>query len=166
MNKNLSDDQLQSFRYTLVFVQYLVPFCVISFVYIQMAVRLWGTRAPGNAQDSRDITLLKNKKKVSFARWCGMQIGTGFNFLFLRRLQVIKMLIIVVIIFGLCWLPLQLYNILYVTIPEINDYHFISIVWFCCDWLAMSNSCYNPFIYGIYNVSVGSNDDDDLFTEC
>lgn len=63
------------------------------------------------------------------------------------------MLIIVVVIFGLCWLPLQLYNILYVTIPEINDYHFISIVWFCCDWLAMSNSCYNPFIYGIYNVS-------------
>lgn len=69
------------------------------------------------------------------------------------QLQVIKMLIIVVVIFGLCWLPLQLYNILYVTIPEINDYHFISIVWFCCDWLAMSNSCYNPFIYGIYNVS-------------
>jgi len=27
------------------------------------------------------------------------------------------MLIIVVVIFGLCWLPLQLYNILYVTIP-------------------------------------------------
>ncbi|EDW18358.1 RYamide receptor [Drosophila mojavensis] len=127
MNKNLSDEQLKAYRYALVFVQYLVPFCVISFVYIQMAVRLWGTHAPGNAQDSRDITLLKNKKKV------------------------IKMLIIVVVIFGLCWLPLQLYNILYVTIPEINDYHFISIVWFCCDWLAMSNSCYNPFIYGIYN---------------
>lgn len=127
MNKNLSDEQLKAYRYALVFVQYLVPFCVISFVYIQMAVRLWGTRAPGNAQDSRDITLLKNKKKV------------------------IKMLIIVVGIFGLCWLPLQLYNILYVTIPEINDYQYISIVWFCCDWLAMSNSCYNPFIYGIYN---------------
>lgn len=63
------------------------------------------------------------------------------------------MLIIVVVVFGLCWLPLQLYNILYVTFPEINEYHFISIIWFCCDWLAMSNSCYNPFIYGIYNVS-------------
>ncbi|XP_059225305.1 RYamide receptor [Stomoxys calcitrans] len=126
-NVNLSDSQLQTYRYSLVFVQYLVPFCVISFVYIQMAVRLWGTRAPGNAQDSRDITLLKNKKKV------------------------IKMLIIVVIVFGVCWLPLQLYNILYVTIPEINEYQFIGIVWFSCDWLAMSNSCYNPFIYGIYN---------------
>ncbi|KAH8278300.1 hypothetical protein KR044_010356, partial [Drosophila immigrans] len=134
-NKNLTEEQLRMFRYALVFVQYLVPFCVISFVYIQMAVRLWGTRAPGNAQDSRDITLLKNKKKVLLTcHW-----------------QVIKMLIIVVVIFGLCWLPLQLYNILHVTIPEINDYQFISIVWFCSDWLAMSNSCYNPFIYGIYN---------------
>ncbi|XP_055841687.1 neuropeptide Y receptor type 2 [Episyrphus balteatus] len=126
-NINLTDDQLQSYRYSLVFVQYLVPFCVISFVYIQMAVKLWGTHAPGNAQDSRDITLLRNKKKV------------------------IKMLIIVVVVFGMCWLPLQSYNILYVTIPEINEYHFINIIWFCCDWLAMSNSCYNPFIYGIYN---------------
>ncbi|XP_053954082.1 RYamide receptor-like [Anastrepha ludens] len=127
MNKNLSEAQLQTYRYALVFMQYLVPFCVISFVYIQMAVKLWGTRAPGNAQDTRDITLLRNKKKV------------------------IKMLIIVVVVFGLCWLPLQLYNILYVTFPEINEYHFISIIWFSCDWLAMSNSCYNPFIYGIYN---------------
>lgn len=155
MNKNLSDEQLKAYRYALVFVQYLVPFCVISFVYIQMAVRLWGTRAPGNAQDSRDITLLKNKKKVSSA--CGFNMRLYcivFGILGNLHLQVIKMLIIVVVIFGLCWLPLQLYNILYVTIPEINDYHFISIVWFCCDWLAMSNSCYNPFIYGIYNVSI------------
>ncbi|CAD7006400.1 unnamed protein product [Ceratitis capitata] len=127
LNKNLSEEQLQSYRYTLVFMQYFVPFCVISFVYIRMAVKLWGTRAPGNAQDTRDITLLRNKKKV------------------------IKMLIIVVVVFGVCWLPLQLYNILYVTFPEINEYHFINIIWFCCDWLAMSNSCYNPFIYGIYN---------------
>jgi hypothetical protein len=33
------------------------------------------------------------------------------------------------------------------------SYRYINIIWFCCDWLAMSNSCYNPFIYGIYNVS-------------
>uniref|UniRef100_T1GW43 G-protein coupled receptors family 1 profile domain-containing protein n=1 Tax=Megaselia scalaris TaxID=36166 RepID=T1GW43_MEGSC len=66
--------------------------------------------------------------------------------------EVIKMLIIVVIVFGVCWLPLQAYNIIYVTIPEINEFHYISIIWFTCDWLAMSNSCYNPFIYGIYNT--------------
>lgn len=36
----------------------------------------------------------------------------------------------------------------------IDEFRYINIVWFCCDWLAMSNSCYNPFIYGIYNVNI------------
>lgn len=64
------------------------------------------------------------------------------------------MLVIVVVLFGVCWLPLQMYNILQVTWPQINSYRYINIIWFFCDWLAMSNSCYNPFIYGIYNVSI------------
>lgn len=93
-----------------------------------MAVKLWGSKTPGNAQDLRDITLLKNKKKV------------------------IKMLVIVVVSFCVAWFPLQTYNILNVTWPEINEYRHINIIFLCCDWLAMSNSCYNPFIYGIYNV--------------
>lgn len=38
--------------------------------------------------------------------------------------------------------------------PSLHRYRFINIIWFVCDWLAMSNSCYNPFIYGIYNVSI------------
>uniref|UniRef100_UPI0022EC438F neuromedin-K receptor-like n=2 Tax=Anopheles cruzii TaxID=68878 RepID=UPI0022EC438F len=124
---NFEQAEIQLYRYVLVLVQYFIPLFVISFVYIQMAFRLWGSKTPGNAQDSRDITMLKNKKKV------------------------IKMLIIVVALFGVCWFPLQLYNILHVTFPEINEYRFINIIWFVCDWLAMSNSCYNPFIYGIYN---------------
>jgi len=34
--------------------------------------------------------------------------------------QVIKMLVIVVALFGLCWLPLQTYNVLQDVFPEIN----------------------------------------------
>lgn len=45
-------------------LQYLTPLIIISWVYSRMAHRLWGSRAPGNAEDSRDATLLKNKKKV------------------------------------------------------------------------------------------------------
>lgn len=63
------------------------------------------------------------------------------------------MLVIVVVLFCVAWFPLQLYNVLQVTWPEINEYPHINIIWLCFDWLAMSNSCYNPFIYGIYNVS-------------
>lgn len=35
----------------------------------------------------------------------------------------------------------------------LHRYRYINIIWFCCDWLAMSNSVCNPFVYGIYNVS-------------
>lgn len=29
-----------------------------------MALRLWGSKTPGNVQHARDVNLLKNKKKV------------------------------------------------------------------------------------------------------
>lgn len=103
---------------------------IYLFFQLKMAVKLWGSKTPGNAQDVRDFNLLKNKKKV------------------------IKMLVIVVVLFCVAWFPLQMYNILNVTWPEVNEYRHINIIWLCFDWLAMSNSCYNPFIYGIYNVSI------------
>lgn len=62
--------------------------------YSQMAVKLWGSKTPGNAQDVRDLNLLKNKKKV------------------------IKMLVIVVVLFCVAWFPLQMYNILQVDINK------------------------------------------------
>ena len=34
-----------------------------------------------------------------------------------------------------------------------SRYKYINIIFFCCHWLAMSNSCYNPIIYGICSVS-------------
>ncbi|XP_044727495.1 RYamide receptor-like [Chrysoperla carnea] len=126
-NVNLNEDEMKLYRNILVVLQYVIPFSIISFAYIRIAIFLWGSHVPGNAQDSRDATILRNKKKV------------------------IKMLVIVVVTFGLCWFPLQFYNVIAHLCPEINEYHYINIIWFCCDWLAMSNSCYNPFIYGIYN---------------
>lgn len=64
-NIGLDTDTMTLYRRVLAVVQYAIPLCIISFVYIRMALRLWGSKAPGNAQDSRDATLMKNKKKVS-----------------------------------------------------------------------------------------------------
>ncbi|XP_014610854.1 PREDICTED: tachykinin-like peptides receptor 99D isoform X1 [Polistes canadensis] len=126
-NENMSENSMLTYRALLVFLQYMTPLLIISVVYARMARTLWGSKAPGNAEDSRDATFMKNKKKV------------------------IKMLVIVVVLFAMCWLPLQSYNVLQYTYPKINQYQYINIIWFCCDWLAMSNSCCNPFVYGIYN---------------
>lgn len=35
-NVNLSEAEMLIYRYTLVLVQYIIPVCVISFVYIQV----------------------------------------------------------------------------------------------------------------------------------
>ncbi|XP_076088152.1 neuromedin-K receptor-like [Mytilus galloprovincialis] len=110
----------------LLLLQYVVPLSIISVVYIRVAHRIWGSNVPGNETDHNDIRAV-NKKKV------------------------VKMLIIVVSLFGFCWLPLQTYNFVSAFYPKINRFKYINIIWFCSDWLAMSNSCYNPFIYGLLN---------------
>ncbi|XP_063839666.1 RYamide receptor-like [Ostrinia nubilalis] len=118
---------LAIYRLILYIFQYVIPLCVITFAYAHMAMKLWGARAPGTALESRDANHMKNKKKV------------------------IKMLVLVVALFALCWLPLQSYMLLQSFFPSINEYRYINVIFFCFDWLAMSNSCYNPFIYAIYN---------------
>ncbi|XP_052752935.1 RYamide receptor-like isoform X2 [Galleria mellonella] len=118
---------LAIYRLLLYIFQYVIPLCVITFAYAHMAMKLWGARAPGNALETRDANHMKNKKKV------------------------IKMLVLVVALFALCWLPLQSYMLLQSFFPSINEYRYINVIFFCFDWLAMSNSCYNPFIYAIYN---------------
>ncbi|XP_059060355.1 RYamide receptor-like isoform X2 [Achroia grisella] len=118
---------LAIYRLLLYIFQYVIPLCVITFAYAHMAMKLWGARAPGNALETRDANHMKNKKKV------------------------IKMLVLVVALFALCWLPLQSYMLLQSFFPSINEYRYINVLFFCFDWLAMSNSCYNPFIYAIYN---------------
>uniref|UniRef100_A0A1B6DGK6 G-protein coupled receptors family 1 profile domain-containing protein n=1 Tax=Clastoptera arizonana TaxID=38151 RepID=A0A1B6DGK6_9HEMI len=123
----VSQSTMLTYRAMLVILQYVIPVSVITWVYARMGLALWGATAPGNAQTDRDANIMRNKKKV------------------------IKMLIIVVALFTLCWLPLQTYNVLHPIFPSINTFRYINIIWFCMDWLAMSNSCYNPFIYAMYN---------------
>ena len=45
-------------------VQYLVPLCVITIVYVRMATKLWSNKTPGAALQQRDEMILVNKKKV------------------------------------------------------------------------------------------------------
>ncbi|XP_037087899.1 probable G-protein coupled receptor 83 [Pollicipes pollicipes] len=61
------------------------------------------------------------------------------------------MLVIVVVLFIICWLPYQLYYVLQSIFPVISQFRYINVIFFCFHWLAMANSCCNPFIYGIYN---------------
>ncbi|KAL2741024.1 RYamide receptor-like isoform X1 [Vespula squamosa] len=67
-NENMSENLMLTYRALLVFLQYVTPLSIISVVYARMARTLWGSKAPGNAEDSRDAAFMKNKKKEKFKR--------------------------------------------------------------------------------------------------
>lgn len=70
--------------------------------------------------------------------------------------QVVKMLIIVVAMFGICWCPLHLFMLLLDFHPEIYQHvsmETLTTLFISFHWLAMSNSFANPIIYGFTNES-------------
>jgi hypothetical protein len=68
-------------------------------------------------------------------------------------LQIIKMLVIIVVLFALCWLPLQTFLLLYYFVPGFDSYRtdeerkVYALSYFACHWLASANSMVNPFVY-------------------
>ena len=107
-------------------VIYLIPLVVLSVIYVRLGYQLNRSRAPGEAHSERDAKIKKSKQKV------------------------IKMCFVVVIMFGVCWFPMQLYtNILRPHLDQIFDRKYVPHFYFAFHLMAMSNACVNPFIYAV-----------------
>ncbi|GCB82977.1 prolactin-releasing peptide receptor-like [Scyliorhinus torazame] len=59
------------------------------------------------------------------------------------------LLVISVVVFAICWLPLQILNLIIDVDIDLSilNYRYIKVLHLSCHWVAMSSSCYNPFIY-------------------
>ncbi|XP_051981685.1 G-protein coupled receptor 83 [Xyrauchen texanus] len=104
---------------------YMLPLAIISIAYLIVAKKLWFRNAVG------DVTLAQS---AAHRR---------------RKKMTLKMLIAVVAVFAICWFPLNCYVVLLSSkvIPPNNA------LYFTFHWLAMSSTCYNPFIYCWLNYS-------------
>lgn len=65
------------------------------------------------------------------------------------------MMMVVVLIFAICWLPYHIYFIVLSYIPDLTNETYIQELYLGIYWLAMSNSMYNPIIYCWMNSRQG-----------
>ncbi|XP_074094075.1 tachykinin-like peptides receptor 86C isoform X2 [Cotesia typhae] len=111
-------------RYNLIFlgVTYLIPMIVMAICYTLMGRELWGIKSIGEHTEHQKYSM-KSKRKV------------------------VKMFIIVVTIFGVCWLPYHGFFIFLYHYRSVMATSYVQHVYLSFYWLAMSNAVVNPIIY-------------------
>ncbi|KAJ8911952.1 hypothetical protein NQ315_012763 [Exocentrus adspersus] len=118
------NESLQEYIFNVAFLvlTYLVPILAMMYTYARIGIELWGSQSIGECTQ-RQMENIKSKRRI------------------------VKMMIVVVIIFSVCWLPYQLYFIVTYYFPELTHSDYIQETYLAIYWLAMSNSMYNPIIY-------------------
>ena len=107
-------------------VLYVLFMAQISLVYFLIGYRLKKLQLPGYQTSA-------NKKKV-----------------LLQRLKVIKISFLVVVCFGLCWLPYVINKLLNI-FPPSKVFKVPDIFVFVGNFLGLLNSCINPILYAVLN---------------
>lgn len=105
----------------LIVVNYFAPLTALGVTYAVVGCQLWGSQTIGERTPGQEETI-RSKRRV------------------------VKMLIAVVAIFGVCWLPMHLYFIVgnFFPIGSLDGAQHLYLVIY---WIAMSNSMYNPIMY-------------------
>ncbi|MEQ2268010.1 Neuromedin-K receptor [Xenotaenia resolanae] len=122
----LSICSLFSYQFAVILLIYLLPLLVMLVTYSVVGRSLWGGHIPGEATEHYHIQITAKRK-------------------------VVKMMVVVVVTFALCWLPYHIYFILGSFNRDIYKQHYIQQVYLAIFWLAMSSTMYNPIIYCCLN---------------
>ncbi|XP_011692495.1 PREDICTED: tachykinin-like peptides receptor 99D [Wasmannia auropunctata] len=101
---------------------YFLPIIFMTCTYTRVGLNLWGSQSIGEAT-AQQLEKIQSKRKV------------------------VKMMIVVVVMFTVCWLPIHTFFIAYYYLPEIKTKPYVYELYLIAYWLAMSNSMYNPIIY-------------------
>ena len=111
------------YAYSMLLLTFVLPLITISLFYLKIFAKLKKRIIPGTA----------TKNQVEKDRT--------------RHHKTFCMMVLVVMVFGLCWFPLNVFNILRDIDIDLIDTRFFNLVQLLCHWVAMSSACYNPFIY-------------------
>ncbi|XP_063167034.1 substance-P receptor-like isoform X2 [Candoia aspera] len=115
-----------TYQFCMTILVYILPLIVIGYAYIMVGITLWASGIPGDSSD-------RYHEQVSAKR------------------KVVKMMIIVVCTFAICWLPYHVYFLVQPFKVEVYSEKYIQQVYLAIMWLAMSSTMYNPIIYCCLN---------------
>lgn len=110
-------------------LQFVLPFFIISFCYIRVSIKLndRARRKPGSKSSAKERLDRARKKRTN------------------------RMLIAMVAVFGVSWLPLNLVNILNDFYENSSHWTYYNLLFFVSHSIAMTSTCYNPFLYAWLN---------------
>lgn len=106
-----------------ILVQYVIPLTIIGVAYVRIIHKLWLRNQLGYVTEDQRMRQIRAKRKS------------------------IKLLIAVVMVFAVCWMPLNLYHLLTDLHPNTKTFKYDSLAFFVCLWVAVSSTCINPFLY-------------------
>ena len=123
--RSWSNDHVRTiFHIGLFILLYALPLVIMTVLYILICRKLWLRKIPGNASQRSQAAVELSKRKV------------------------VRLLVIVVVAFALCWLPTYVNHYFLLVRPERGKYPLeVQFVFF---WLAHANSAINPCLYILF----------------
>ncbi|XP_012155614.1 neuropeptide FF receptor 2 [Ceratitis capitata] len=109
--------------------QFFVPLFIITCCYVWVSVKLNSRQRskPGNKSVAREEADRERKKRTNY------------------------MLMAMVVVFAISWLPINVVNVIDDFYDKSNDWPFYTFIFFITHAIAMSSTCYNPFLYAWLN---------------
>ncbi|OWK55971.1 Prolactin-releasing peptide receptor [Lonchura striata] len=112
-----------AYAYSTLIITYVLPLAVISLSYLRISVKLKNRVVPGNVTQGQ-------------AEWDRA-----------RRRKTFRLLVLVVAAFGVCWLPLHIFNMIKDIDISLIDKQYFNFIQLLCHWFAMMSACTNAFLY-------------------
>ena len=130
----ITDVKEKYYHIMMLLTSLVIPLIAILALYANMLLRLWKgsaalSQGPGPSRDSRNSGKNQENKK-----------------------RVTRMIIAVIIVFAVCWTPLQVILVLKAFAKyDDHQYESLVIIQIVANCLAHSNSCLNPLLYAFFS---------------
>lgn len=117
----------KTYTLTVLGFQYLMPLAALALSYCHIGTRIRQRLRTGAASRTLDIQrrqAMTSKNRKAFLLLTGL-----------------------VIVYAVCWLPVNLYN----TLNVLDFFHFSQYQYIYCHLVGMTSACLNPVLYGVLN---------------